>query len=534
MEGFDRENKGAGCLEILRERVYELKRTSQDPYFTEYLLNLQERVIKEKHTVDLLYDELERKYKFYLERQEKANQSEPAANPVETIEVSEKVEQDVKPVLPPAQSVYMPAQAAIKTKKSGEFTIGIMAFSIVGVIFLLTAFAMLGAHFMNSFAKGMSLYAIMLIICVFSEMFVRRRSEKMRRVLTILGIGGIHVSTYINTYVMFNMHQIVAAVVVVLTTILAIGADKLIRKQDWKFDGVSVGAYYLFVMAGYWLFATQEVNIWKSVITLLILMVLTKILARNRLLYPLDAILTTIVAIFAWTESGEIYGYVMLAVLLLSIVGIRFWHAYYQCLITVTAILFIALTVESEIVLALIIAILWLFMLLFNHVKVLQGKNISVYNYVVVAIQIVCYFIVMFADYEEFKILYFILAFLGGGFIYFMCQDRYHLPEKGRGMALAIFMSYMVLVVEFTYPITASILLMLIGLVSIGSGFVLLDKKIRIYGLVMALFVCFKITLSDFSGGDELQRMILFFAAGVVALLISGIYIILEKKYIKD
>ena len=182
----------------------------------------------------------------------------------------------------------------------------------------------------------------------------------------------------------------------------------------------------------------------------------------------------------------------------------------------------------------LIVAILWLFMLLFNHVKVLHGKNISIYNYIIVVMQFFCYLFAAFVDYEEFKILHFILAFLGGGFIYFMCQERYYLSEKARGLALAVFMSYMVLVVEFTYPITSSILLMLIGLICIGSGFILHDKKIRVYGLVVTLFVCFKITLSDFAGGDELQRMILFFAAGVVALLISGIYIILEKKYIKD
>lgn len=518
MEGFDKESKVSGCLETLRDRVYELKGISQDPYFTEYLVNLQERVIKEKHTVDLLYDELERKYKFYLERMEKANQPQEETEEVQTVEESETA-----------------VKAAVKTKKNSEFTIGIVVFSIVGVAFLSMAFAMLGAHFMNSFAKGMSLYAIAVIICLFSELFVRRRSEKLSLVLTILGIAGVHVSTYVNTYVMFNMHWIVAAVLVVLTTVAAMVADKCRRKQEWKFDGLSVGAYYLFVMASYWLFATQELNVWKSVITLVILTVLTRLLSwKNKGLYPLDAILTTIVAVFAWTECGEVYGYVLLAVLLLSAVTIRFWHLYYQCLITVITVLFVIFAVESEIVLTLIVAILWLFMLLFNHVKVLQGESISIYNYIIVVMQFFCYLFAAFVDYEEFKILYFILAFLGGGFIYFMCQERYYLPEKARELALAIFMSYMVFVVKFTYPITASILLMLIGLISIGSGFILHDKKIRIYGLVVALFVCCKITLADFAGGDELQRMIMFFAAGVVALVISGIYIILEKKYIKD
>ena len=147
---------------------------------------------------------------------------------------------------------------------------------------------------------------------------------------------------------------------------------------------------------------------------------------------------------------------------------------------------------------------------------------------------VIAYMTLAGTDYEEYRILHFILAFLGVGFIYFMCQERYGLPEKARGLSIAVLLSYITLIANFTYPITSSIILMLIGLVCIGSGFVLSDKKIRIYGLVQSLIVCFKITLSDFAGGDELQRMILFFVAGVVALLISGIYIILEKKYIKD
>lgn len=528
MEGLDKENKGSGCLEALRDRVYELKGVSRDPYFTEYLVNLQERIIKEKHAVDLLYDELERKYKFYLERQEKLEQeslvSAENAEPLERTEVPVVERPNVDALLP----------KTVETKKNSEFTVGIVAFSVVGVMFLLVAFAMLGAYFMNSFAKGMSLYAIALIICIFSELLIRRKSEKLSRVLTILGLAGIHVSTYINTYKMFNMHEIVAGVLVVLTTLLAIGADKLRRKDAWRFDGISVGAYYLFVMASYWLFAMQELNVWKSVITVVALTILTKLLSRNKLIRPLDAVLTAVVTILAWSESGEVYGYVLLAVLLLSVGFIRYWHIYYQCVVTVATVLFMVFTVESEIVLTLIVAVLWLFMLLFNHVKGLQGKDIAIYNYIIVIMQFFSFLFVMFADYQDYRILYFVLTFLGGGFTYFMCQERYYLPEKARGLALAIFGSYMVLVAEFTYPITSSILLMMIGLACIAGGFVFSDKKTRIYGLVMALIVCFKITLSDFSGGDELQRMILFFAAGVVALLISGIYIILEKKYMKD
>ena len=538
MEGFDKENVGGGALEKLRDRIYELKQESLDPYFTEYLANLQERVIKEKHTVDLLYDELNLKYKFYLERMEKqaaasAQEAETEMGstsevPVEEAPVQEPVPEKV------VYTVDVPMQAAVKTKKDREFTFGIVAFSVAGIFFLLAALVMLGEYFMNSFAKGLCLYAAALAICIVSEAVVRRRSNKLSLVLSTLGILGIHASTYVNTYSMMNINQIVAVIIMVLTTVLALGYDKLRRKKDWKMNGISAATYYGFVALCFDFYVFNGETVLAELIALSVLLILTRLLARDKAMYPLDAVVTGLCASFLLSETGTVYGYVMLVVLLLSTLFVRFWHLYYQYLTTMVVVVFVIATLESEIVLTLIIAIVWLFMLLFNHVGFIRGRTIAAYNYFALIAQVVCYLYLPLADYEEYRILYFILAFLGGGFIYFMFQQKYYLPEKGKGLVLSMFLSYMVLVTDFTYPITTSILLLLIGLISIGCGFALVDKKIRIYGLVVALLVCVKITLFDFAGGEPVQRMILFFAAGIVALMISGIYILLEKKYMKD
>ena len=122
---------------------------------------------------------------------------------------------------------------------------------------------------------------------------------------------------------------------------------------------------------------------------------------------------------------------------------------------------------------------------------------------------------------------------LGLGIILFTFQDRFF-PEAEvwRGLAVAIFLTYMVLVTifKFEYRITASILLMAVGLLGIVFGFRQTDRKLRIYGLVLCMMTCFKITLFDFRV-QSLQRIILFFAAGAMALFISGIYALMEKKY---
>ena len=51
---------------------------------------------------------------------------------------------------------------------------------------------------------------------------------------------------------------------------------------------------------------------------------------------------------------------------------------------------------------------------------------------------------------------------------------------------------------------------------------------------MLSLLVCGKIVLYDFMGAPTLQRTILLFSVGVMALVISGIYIILEKKNALD
>ncbi len=47
------------------------------------------------------------------------------------------------------------------------------------------------------------------------------------------------------------------------------------------------------------------------------------------------------------------------------------------------------------------------------------------------------------------------------------------------------------------------------------------------------MITCFKITLFDFRV-QSLQRIILFLAAGGMALVISGIYALMDKKYSKE
>ena len=86
------------------------------------------------------------------------------------------------------------------------------------------------------------------------------------------------------------------------------------------------------------------------------------------------------------------------------------------------------------------------------------------------------------------------------------------------------------LVTRTGYPIINSIVLMVLALGCVGVGFVLSKKSVRVYGLILSLCVCVKLVVYDFIGANSLQKTVLFFVVGVLALIIAGIYMVLERN----
>ncbi len=274
-------------------------------------------------------------------------------------------------------------------------------------------------------------------------------------------------------------------------------------------------------------------------ITLTILMILYKLLAyRKKPLWVADAIITTWTALAALVYydnlNRSVYGYVLLGVLLLGILLMNHWQTYYEFLLTGTVILYIAMAVDNELMLSLMIAVMWLATLLFNCVKRFAGKGIQGYNVTMLVMEVSGFLGLAFFQKYDNVVIYLILTVLGLGIILFTFQPGFlHGAEGWRGLTIAGFLTYMVLVTRFEYRITSSILMMVVGLLGIIFGFHQTDRKLRIYGLVLCMITCFKITLFDFRV-QSLQRIILFLAAGGMALVISGIYALMDKKYSKE
>ena len=119
---------------------------------------------------------------------------------------------------------------------------------------------------------------------------------------------------------------------------------------------------------------------------------------------------------------------------------------------------------------------------------------------------------------------------VGAGAIICYLSGAYYLEFSKKYLFLAMYLAVMTLLIRFPNPIYASVAMMLIASFCVGFGFWKRDKAQRICGLVLALFACVKIALYDFRVAEAMQRMIVFMVVGTMALLISLIYIRMEKK----
>lgn len=132
------------------------------------------------------------------------------------------------------------------------------------------------------------------------------------------------------------------------------------------------------------------------------------------------------------------------------------------------------------------------------------------------------------------EILEFILLLLGCCYtLIFLTKNTYFPTTHTRHLACSFYLTYMFLC--FTYfiygntPVMVSIGLMVIALAQVFIGTKLMDKPLRIYGLILAYIVCVKVILVDFISINLFYKTILFAVTGVIALMISYLYMKLEQ-----
>lgn len=203
--------KEYGRLETIQQKIDMMKAESKDPNFTAYLEQMQSVLDKQRMSADYLSNELDRNYQIYL-------QSYQTPAPVKQSEVQRsEVQQPVAQVQQTA-----PIQRPMNKKTSMEFKIGASLFCVIGVLFILISFIMMGITYMNGMVKGLSLYLISVLFILVSELVLRKKMEKFSLGITGLGISGLYASTIVNCIFLENINGIIAVVLAVLISVLTI------------------------------------------------------------------------------------------------------------------------------------------------------------------------------------------------------------------------------------------------------------------------------------------------------------------------
>lgn len=201
----------------VKHRLLKLIEISEDPYYDQYLNQMLKDLESGKATPAQVAREADRTYKLYQQRMSQKKMQEKA--------VVSAPSNDRKPEQEAAPTSVQNAKGA----DSFEFKIGAGIFSMVGAVFVLSAFVIFGFNFLEGVWQGVCLYAASLALVLLSELLLKRLNERFSQVITGIGISCLYISTVINFMVLKNINGIVASII---TLVIALFAILLGRKKD--------------------------------------------------------------------------------------------------------------------------------------------------------------------------------------------------------------------------------------------------------------------------------------------------------------
>lgn len=269
----------------------------------------------------------------------------------------------------------------------------------------------------------------------------------------------------------------------------------------------------------------------ETTIGIIAVFVLTRLLYKVKDLEVLDCILAIIMVLQGLYMCKTWYVIPFAAVLLLSAFIIKRCAVFHEIVLSVGFVAGICCQFDDNWTLPACVGILLVFFLLFNHLPWLKEIKQLPYNITNVSLAgLLCLCTVFCEEYYYNAI----TMLIGAVIIIVAFRARYGLAVPKKYLLLAGFLVFMIFTSHFETPVAVSILLMVVAIGCVVAGFLLKDKVYRICGLVMAILVCVKLVVYDFVELESLPKAILFLTVGIIALVISFLYIYLEKKEDKE
>ena len=301
------------------------------------------------------------------------------------------------------------------------------------------------------------------------------------------------------------------------------------KKEKWS----ACSVFLLVMFCGAVNLVSEHESI--TLLVLIVVLVVSKALSSVEATNITDTILTVMGFVCAVHYCKDPLSYVIVGVLFIGCFMAKRFKLFYEISFTVGAIAFAAATVPKAYTIPVLLLILFILLLVFNLVEGMQVRGTKVYNICVVSVMglaTLCLPLQNRSDMDELIVCIAALV-IGLACILTVFRKKFFMETKARYMILAVFLTY-VACFSGLGRLWISVSLMAVAFVMIAVGCIANRFEIRLYGLILSLLVCVKVAFYDFKSEDEFSRMIVFLVVGVLAIAISAIYLILEKKEQKE
>lgn len=477
---------------------------------------------------------------------------------------------------PQPQYVPQPPNAG-NPQKSVEFKVGTVLLGIVGIAFLLVAFITFGLNYMSNMLQGIFLYFIGVVILASSELFFAKRVEKFSYCLTGLGISSLYITTLLN-YIYLKVFP--GWVALIITVVITAFFFYLSRKKDSGMIRIIclIGCYISLVPMEQ-LKNQVEFMLPAIVIFLVNLAGVYCPVKKRRKAVDIIQYVCSFTLIFYLIYLQWLSGLEMWPVFILVCGNVLTLHLLYFVSgedAGYKVLYFIGQTVNAGCLLYISNHEYWLHYGVIGVVVLCAGLTVLLYKkklrfapYLFAAIYCILAYmlegdafwltlacLVVFAVnkgcvrfFKEFPVpdaVYTMVSAIGVcclarsgeaqflGYIY-ACGILISCIFVKRFKKYHIFTSltfgWVFLITEGCKPFLCSILICVLAAAAIGAGFYIKDKSVRIYGLLLMIFVALKLVLFDFYESEAGFRILVFFVVGLLILGISFLYIYLEKKF---
>lgn len=242
----------------------------------------------------------------------------------------------------------------------------------------------------------------------------------------------------------------------------------------------------------------------------------------------LKIIFTIIASVVANGHPYEPAHYIMMAGLVLAIAAGSGFIAPSEIILTAGLIYTVCQLSTYRLWLILISGIVMLAVFVYHNVKYLRPKVILVFDILAMVTMV---FVLGFLNHPFYKndmvTTLLVFAFGLGTLIQYL-QKSYGMFFAGKMMPIAVYLTYFVFVLRLKEAFVTSAILMAVALICVALGFLMKQKSVRIYGLVLSMFVCVKLVFFDVADAASLVKTIMYFVVGILALVIAGVYIVAE------